>query len=1179
MLVGYTSSLSVHAGGRLQVMASSSAEDLAATLVRLRNAPRASRQEPLEESLPEVLDSRAVGTLQEIARGSYMFASLDGAVPCHSFSVTAWIYPTRIRPSNFAGVVSTVWGAGSPGVALAIDSLGELVVLYLESRGPARVVARSGVASRLREWYFVAVVIAANQVRLWQVPLSPWLDGESVRLASGGFAVPDSPPRGIFVGALAARRSGAQPTVVQGAFNGKIAEPSVWATALDAEALATIEAGSRPQAMRADRLLGAWDFSILPASTDAVDCSGQGRRGVLRGGPTRAVTGPRWSGSTLDYRLAPQEYNAVHFHEDDVEDAEWNVAFEVEMPATVPSGVYAVRLAAGRLVDRLPFVVAPRPGDATAAVALLLPTLTYLAYANRCHADEMLLTALRSDGSPDDAAVGSIRPGAFGLSLYDAHADGSQVFHASLRRPLLDVRPDHVNPVLGVPRHLPADMRLLAWLSTSGVTPDVLTDHDLHLYGSNLLKSHDVLVVGSHPEYCTREMLDAIESFVHHGGRVMYLGGNGFYAVASLSHERPHLVEVRRTLDSISFGRLEPGEGHASLTGEPGGIWRHRGRPPQRLVGIGATAWGLGRGAGYQRTPESYEPNVAWIFEGLEDAPGIGAGGPLGGAAGDELDRHDETLGSPPSAHVLATSRGNHPTSFEPLPEDRPRAGALPPPAENPVIRSDLVLVEAPSGGSVFSVGSIAWALALDQPDVSRVTANVLARFLTRDHREDVRAARTPRSDRTAAESRHRRRRAGADVGVHPSRRSGVDAVKQPGGECPLSESAVSVGGTTASDFEPLRTAFERNFDRSGDLGAAFHVVQHGRSVVDLWGGIADLDTRTPWTGNTAAMVFSGTKGLVATCILLLSSRSMLDVDAPVARYWPEFAKHGKREILVRHVLSHTAGLPGITKPVGVEQALDGQWMSARLAEQPATHAPGARLYYHALTYGWLCSEIVRRIDGRSLGRYFADEVAAPLSLDAWIGLNDRTDAHVARLQLAPTWGASPQLDKARAARDPLLYSIYHNPDLLGRESFPWNRRPFQLAEIPAVNAIASARAMAGLYGCLANEGTLDGVQLTSHDAVARSTSVVACGRDPYMDSALAFGLGFRLQLSGQPFGPVQRAFGHGGSGGSLHGAWPEHGLGFSYVTNMMRDDGGDLRAQRLLTALALCCSRQHEPA
>jgi CubicO group peptidase (beta-lactamase class C family) len=383
--------------------------------------------------------------------------------------------------------------------------------------------------------------------------------------------------------------------------------------------------------------------------------------------------------------------------------------------------------------------------------------------------------------------------------------------------------------------------------------------------------------------------------------------------------------------------------------------------------------------------------------------------------------------------------------------------------------------------------------------------------------------------------------------------------------------------GTVAAGFESVRQAFAENFTASSELGAAFHVVQDGRSVVDLWGGTADVEANRAWTSGTIAMIFSGTKGLVATCLLILADRNLLDLEAPVARYWPEFGRRGKQRVLVRHVLSHTAGLPGIDVRLRTEQVLDPREMATHLAHQFPLHTPGLQVYYHALTYGWLCAELLRRIDGRTIGRFFAEEIAQPLGLDAWIGLPPEADSRVASLELASNWGTSPQLDRSRAASDAVLRSIYHNPDLFSRDSFPWNQREFRRAEIPAGNGIASARAVARLYGCLANRGTIGDVRLMSAQRADDSTRMLACGYEPYVNATIAFGAGFRLQLGSSPFGPTAVAFGHGGSGGSLHGAWPKHRVGFSYVTNGMRDDDTDVRAQRLLSALSACCEAQQQ--
>jgi CubicO group peptidase (beta-lactamase class C family) len=294
------------------------------------------------------------------------------------------------------------------------------------------------------------------------------------------------------------------------------------------------------------------------------------------------------------------------------------------------------------------------------------------------------------------------------------------------------------------------------------------------------------------------------------------------------------------------------------------------------------------------------------------------------------------------------------------------------------------------------------------------------------------------------------------------------------------------------------------------------------------------------------ALIFSGTKGLVAMCVLLLIERGQLELDAPVSRYWPEF-RH--RDVLVRHVVSHTAGLPGLRPPPTAEALLDGERMAARLADAPPFWPAGERLAYHALTFGWLCGELLRRIDGRTVGAFFADEFAHPLDLELWIGLPAEVEPRVARLERAPGYAVAGE-------PGPLLDALY-GPLLHG---FPSNDPAFHAAEIPAANAIGTARALALLYG------RLDAVLRPETIRLGRtelSRGVCAVTAFPY-----AFGVGFELQTELGALGPPADAFGHTGSGGSAHGAWPDEGVGFSYLPTTLRSWDTDDRARRRLAAL-----------
>ncbi len=360
----------------------------------------------------------------------------------------------------------------------------------------------------------------------------------------------------------------------------------------------------------------------------------------------------------------------------------------------------------------------------------------------------------------------------------------------------------------------------------------------------------------------------------------------------------------------------------------------------------------------------------------------------------------------------------------------------------------------------------------------------------------------------------------------------------------------MTIGGYTAAGFEEVAAEFERNLAERGERGASFCAIRGDEVLADLWGGTAGEDT--------LHVIFSGTKGVVAICMLMLRERGQLDFDAPVEQYWPAF---GKPSIRVRDVLSHTSRLPGIDRPMTFEEFADRETMAAALEEQAPSEDPRAGLAYHAFNYGWLCGELVRRTDGRPVARFIEEEIARPLDLELWLGLPEALEPRVATLELAETWPTSPNNDPEALARDPLLRSIWGNPPTFSRDGFPWNGRAYHAAEIPGAGGIASARSVARLYA------SLD--RLLSPDSLALAGTTFSQGIDGMSDSTSHFGPGFQLQTERMGLGPVPGAFGHGGAGGSKHGRWPEEGVGFSYAMSVMRDDEEiDPRPAALLAAV-----------
>jgi CubicO group peptidase (beta-lactamase class C family) len=298
--------------------------------------------------------------------------------------------------------------------------------------------------------------------------------------------------------------------------------------------------------------------------------------------------------------------------------------------------------------------------------------------------------------------------------------------------------------------------------------------------------------------------------------------------------------------------------------------------------------------------------------------------------------------------------------------------------------------------------------------------------------------------------------------------------------------------------------------------------------------------------------------------MLILIERGLIDLDAPVAKYWPEFAANGKEKIRVRHVVSHRAGLPGIVLPLASADIPDYEKMEGLLAAQAPSIDPEAYHSYHALTIGWLCGAIIRRVDGRTLGRFFADEVAGPLKLEAWIGLPESEEHRVGRMELDPesAWSDDPPEDATHRSiwGNPLLFPSY--------EDLAWNSRAYHAAEIGGAGGIATARAMARYYCCIAQGGELDGSSILKPETIKEGLKLRSKFYDPFVVEPMAYGTVFALQTEQGRFGPPPDAFGHSGAGGSIHGGWPSVGTGFSYTMNQMRIDPDDLRSRYLLKAL-----------
>jgi CubicO group peptidase (beta-lactamase class C family) len=377
-------------------------------------------------------------------------------------------------------------------------------------------------------------------------------------------------------------------------------------------------------------------------------------------------------------------------------------------------------------------------------------------------------------------------------------------------------------------------------------------------------------------------------------------------------------------------------------------------------------------------------------------------------------------------------------------------------------------------------------------------------------------------------------------------------------------------GGFVAPGFEAVAEHFRAQLEER-ELGAAFAAARGGELVVDLWGGLAERSPERPWEGDTLGVIFSGTKALTALCVLALIEEGALDLEAPLARYWPEFAAAGKGDVLLRHAVSHQAGLPGLRTSVALAQIPDSARMASLLAAEEPFWPPGERVVYHSLTYGWLCGEVVRRVSGESLGAFWRRRFAEPLGLEVWIGLPAELEARVAHLELAEDWAGPRGLGPVGEISPEHFAAIAENPDLFAGPELAFNRRSFHAGEIPGAGGIASARSLAKLYGVLAAGGEYEGVQILAPETIELGQRQIAEGIDPVDGDHLVYGVGWALQNQVKEFGPPERAFGHGGAGGSRHGGWPAEGVGFSYVMNQMREHREDRRAEELLAVLHSC--------
>lgn len=694
----------------------------------------------IEEVVPTSLSGAHAVTKQFVNDGNAVLVedsrNLLGLTD--SFTMYSFIFPTM--PAGGRQVLLGRYSlAENAGYALGIDSHSRLAFWVADGKDSDEIVSEIPLVHHT--WYFVAVSFDAKSgktVLHQQAVVNPY-NGRLGRVApfdhtstvEQKLRITPTVATSPFLWGAATNAASLRGTFRDFKYNGKIDRSGIVGRALSLDEMKAIAVNGGAGA----DALAAWDTTegYGPDGIDDIvrDMSANGLHGKGLQRPVRAMTGYNWSGKHDDWRVAPREYGGIAFHDDAVMDCEWDSTFSWTIPAGTRSGAYAARVTIGEVEDHIPFFI--RPTKATAPILYLMPTNSYLAYANEMivhHvpvgqailAHAAVLTEKEADYYQDPK---------YGRSTYDHWADGAGVCYTSWKRPILNIRPKWRSSAIGTTWQFPRDLSTIAWLENKNYSYDVATDHDLAA-NPDLLKDYKVVLTGSHPEYWSEQGLNDLEDYIAGGGRLMYLGGNGFYWVVSYRDGEPEFMEVRKGEAGMRAWQAEPGEYYHQTSAERGGIWRNRARPPQKLTGVGFTTQGFDECHPYKRMPDSYHKSVAWIFDGVEGEVFGDFGLALGGAAGLETERYDLELGTPPHTKLLASSTSwsdNYAGVVEEILFNHP--GTLG--TQSDTVRADMTYFTAANDGAVFSTGSIAWMSALPsfgfENNVSQIMKNVLDAF------------------------------------------------------------------------------------------------------------------------------------------------------------------------------------------------------------------------------------------------------------------------------------------------------------------------------------------------------------------------------------------------------------------------------------------------------------------
>ena len=736
-IVGYCTPWSAQAGQRVEAKVSTyEACEYEAQLVRLISGDdRPDGTGIKEEMIDASVNRRYSATTQAIDCGSYArVEDFESLINKNEFTLGFAFYPTY-----FGGEAQTLlaqWHAGC-GVRIQLTDEGRLEATIAGSEVPVTLTLAKPFI--LRQWYVAWIRLNAHgKVELVSATIGRNVDLRSVEYSSAQLPAPVPGSRELFPLIIAASidedRSREKPATCFN-FNGKLERPFISKRSLSNEeawsVLSTIDA--EPGCLEDHQLEALWDFSDRIESAQIRDHSGNRHHGILYNLPSRAVKGFHWDGQCMNWCHQPSHYAAIHFCEEDLYDAKWETSFDYAIPDNLKSGIYAFKLIADEDTSYLTFFIRPPDNGPRNKIAFLASTATYIAYANNQSVFKSEIAEVRAarllEISPEQHFLQQNPE--FGLSTYDTRIDSQGVRFSSRLRPILNNGP--MNNIW----NLNADLHLIDWMEHEGFEYDVITDEDLHREGVELLSHYALIMTGTHPEYVSTPMWNAFQDYLGSGGRLMYMGGNGFYWRIGMSDDFPGAIEVRRSESGARYWAEIPGENYLQFGGEYGGLWRRSGVSPFALVGISTRATGFDRSSYFLRTEESKDSRVAFMFDGITVGERIGDFGSIGGgAAGAEMDAANCSEGTPDHALVVARSV-EHSKHMLLVPEETNIHHHYMSGEDNPEVCAEIVFFETAEGGAVCSFGSINWAASLAsngyQNNVSTLTANVLTRFISSD--------------------------------------------------------------------------------------------------------------------------------------------------------------------------------------------------------------------------------------------------------------------------------------------------------------------------------------------------------------------------------------------------------------------------------------------------------------